>query len=728
MSDGRVSGWFPGRLSWRLLAAILPPVIAAVSVIVWLQYQAARRQILGAIDREIRFLSQRAAQEIDGLLLQRRRDLLTLSEIPVITYYYRNVDFQLHDEAESYRAELERYLLNFARRSRVYPELLYLDAAGREVVHIRDGKTAPRRDGGHSLYFAKARSLGLGGWWSSGIRDHPGLGEAEYYVRAVHDETDVFKGAIVLVHDVGQFVEVLQDAASGRNARAYLKTPERVFPGSAAAASPRETIAGRTALADRPWTVVVETPLEEWLRPLWAVRSAAVATALFGLAVLLAVIFLSVRSITRPIAELVEAARRLGEGDLAYRIRSLGKGEIGTLSAAFNEMAARLDADRRRNDELQRQLIQAEKVAAAGLLLSSVAHELSNPIQVVAGHAQLLNHQVFPPGVHRILEQIQAAAMRCGRIVTNMLLFVRSSRDTRKPVDMAGVLKSALDLMNYQLTRSGNVHVSVEVDPALPEVQGDFQQLSQVLVNLISNARDALGGIDSRPRELTLRLHAGSRWLTVEVRDNGPGVPPELGERVFEPFVTTKEPGRGTGLGLYICRQIAEAHQGTLAFESSPGQATTFRLRLPLGPQEERREPALVEPEAVAGKRVLIADDEADVAGVIAHALAAEGDELVLVHDGAEAVGRLRAERFDLVISDIEMQGVKGYEIYASARKHPLGAIPVLIATGNALDRQVQRFFDESCVPYVVKPFDTHCLRRAVRRLLGGAELRGLQS
>src|SRR6185312_5983323 len=116
------------RLSWKLLAAILPPVILAVSGIVWLQYSLARRELLTAVDRQIRGLAQAAAEDIDDLLEQRRRDLLTLSESPLIADYYRNVDYGLLDEAESYRKELERYLGNFAARTAVYARILYLDA------------------------------------------------------------------------------------------------------------------------------------------------------------------------------------------------------------------------------------------------------------------------------------------------------------------------------------------------------------------------------------------------------------------------------------------------------------------------------------------------------------------------------------------------------------------------------------------------------------------------
>ncbi|HEX4048291.1 MAG TPA: hypothetical protein VH309_10680, partial [Elusimicrobiota bacterium] len=133
----------PARLSWKILAAILPPVILAVIGIVYLQYGLARREMLTAIDRQIRFLAQSTAGDIDELLDQRYRDLFTLSESPLIADYYHNVDYGLLDEAGSYRREFQRYLGNFAARSRVYARVLYLDARGRAVCRLGGAPGSP---------------------------------------------------------------------------------------------------------------------------------------------------------------------------------------------------------------------------------------------------------------------------------------------------------------------------------------------------------------------------------------------------------------------------------------------------------------------------------------------------------------------------------------------------------------------------------------------------------
>ena len=720
----------PTRLSWKLLAAILPSVVIAVSAVAWLEYAAARRQILGGINREVQFLSQRAAREIDDVERRRRQDLLTLSDTPLIADYYHNVDFGLLDEAESYRKELERYLLDFARRSRDYLEVVYIGASGQEAVRVSRGQAAPRRDARAAPYFARARRMAAGEWWCSDIVEDPNVGTAQYWVRSARDEVGEFKGALVLVFDFHRVEDILREGvAPGERARAYIRTADWTFP--RVAPGGREMLSAQTDLWERPWTVFVEVPVESALAPLKTVKRAAFLTALVGLAALVLTIFLWVRSVTGPVARLAAAARRLGEGDLSHRVLVTSSDEIGALSRAFNEMAARLDADQRRQKELQQQLIQAEKISAAGLLLSSVAHELSNPLAIVAGHAQLLNYRDFPKAVHAILDQIRESAMRCGNIVKNMLLFVRSSCDTRKPVKMGVVVESALGLLRYRLTRGSDVDVALDVPSDLPEIAGDFQQLSQVLVNLITNARDAMETVDPRrrKRKLLIRCRADAQRLTVEVQDNGPGIDPELGRKIFEPFVTTKEPGRGTGLGLYICRQIAEAHLGKLTYESRLDEGAAFLLSLPVQAGARINTPVRVfEPLPVPGKRVLVVDDEPGVGDVIAHALSEEGDEVTVTDRGADALARIEKGRFDLVISDIEMEGVKGYEIYELARSAFAPPIPVLIVTGNSLDRRVHKFFEETGVPYVVKPFDTAFLRRAVRRILAGRAVTGLQA
>jgi len=371
---------------------------------------------------------------------------------------------------------------------------------------------------------------------------------------------------------------------------------------------------------------------------------------------------------------------------------------------------------------------EAEKVAAAGLLISSVAHELSNPLTAVSGHAQLLQHRSWPDGLKETFEQIHINANRCSRVVQNMLFFVRASKGDRKPLMLNEVVESSLELLQYRFVKIDGVEVVRELEAGLPKALGDYQQLSQVLVNLINNACDAMQAIErgSGKRRIVLRTRREGARAVVEVEDAGTGVPEELFGRVFEAFVTTKPSGKGTGLGLYICKQIMAGHGGSISFYNRENGGAVFALELPLADGAAVvREEVVVEAPAVPGKRVLVVDDEEGAARVICATLADEGDEVVAVGSGSEALRELE-KGADLVVSDIEMEGVNGYELFKRMREGG-SKVPVLFVTGNILEQGVLDFLVRVEAAYMVKPFRVEGLRRAVRRMLAGERLRGLQ-
>lgn len=716
----------PARLSWRLLAAILPPVILAVSGIVWLQYNLTRGEILREIDQQIVLLAKTTAGNIDGMLEQNYRDLFTLADSPLIADYYRNVDFQLLDEAETYRRELERHLRNFSERSRAYARILYLDKGGRVVCRIAPGAPPGAPAGFTPEDFAAARRA-PDGWWISPIENLEGVGSVLYFAKPLRDELGEFKGMLVLAYDLAQLRELLSGIQVGKRGRAFIRTADGSTLEGRPAIPDADILVASKALHRRPWTVFVEAPLEDFLAPLRAVKNAAIFTALLGGALLVAILLLLVRSITRPIKALVAAARAIGAGDLSHRIAAPGQDELGTLSAAFNDMAEHLALNRKQTAQLQSQLIQAEKLSAVGQLISSVAHEINNPLSVISGYAQLAPSDDCPPRLREDLRRVYGAAMRCRKVVENLLFFVRQSRHERKKVVLNEAADSALELLCYNMKRKEGIQVVLVAPAPGPEVVGDFQQIVQVLVNLIGNACDALaqGASGADGKLLTIRTGADADRAFVEIEDNGPGIPDENSELIFQPFFTTKEPGRGTGLGLPICRQIAREHGGDVTVRSRTGRGSVFRLELPLGCAEEfDRIELLAAPAAlpaVPGKRVLVADDEQDVAEVIARLLREDGDEVRVAHHGGEALKLLEEESFDLVVSDIEMERAKGTDLYAAlAAKGAFPRVKMLFVTGDILNPQVLEFISRTKSEYLAKPFDIGEIRQAMRRLLAG--------
>ena len=241
---------------------------------------------------------------------------------------------------------------------------------------------------------------------------------------------------------------------------------------------------------------------------------------------------------------------------------------------------------RTRMEELRRtqqSLVQSAKLAAIGELAASVAHEINNPLTVILGNSQLLLYQLPPESVeHRKASSIETEAHRAGKIVRDLLDFSRRREPTRAPVSLHEVLERSIDLIRPKLKTAG-VEIERVFNVGLPPLLGDRDQLTQVFVNMVTNAVDAMDGGGSLIVETGLQQSDDGRPMVgVSFTDTGHGISPEQIERIFEPFYTTKAEGRGTGLGLSVSLGIVRSHGGTIDIESKPGAGTTVRIRLPL--------------------------------------------------------------------------------------------------------------------------------------------------
>jgi PAS domain S-box-containing protein len=232
----------------------------------------------------------------------------------------------------------------------------------------------------------------------------------------------------------------------------------------------------------------------------------------------------------------------------------------------------------------QQQLVQASKLASIGELASGVAHELNNPLNNIGlfiGNAldQLEDGPIDLPRLRRTLEATVQQVKKSAEIITHLRIFARTSVKQSEPVDMHAVIRSAASLVEAQL-RLRNVHLSLELCPGRPIVLGNAIQLEQVLINLLTNARDAVERVADKC--ITIRSAIGDAHVDVMVRDTGAGISPEHQGRIFDPFFTTKDVGKGTGLGLSISYGIIHEHQGWITVESESGKGTTFTIHLPL--------------------------------------------------------------------------------------------------------------------------------------------------
>ncbi len=283
--------------------------------------------------------------------------------------------------------------------------------------------------------------------------------------------------------------------------------------------------------------------------------------------------------LTKPLEQLALGAERIGQGDFDTRVHAESSDEIGALAVAFNRMASGLQEREHALIQAQRALVHSAKMAAFGQLGAGIAHEVNNPLAGILGHAQLAIRRLGPENPAKAsLDLIAQETRRCSDIIKNLLRFARQDTPQFQPVNANEAVGAALSIVDHQLSLHG-IRIVRELGESLPQVNGDINQLQQVLVNLAINAQQAMAGLRG---ELSVRTRAVGGQVLIELQDSGPGISPELQKKIFEPFFTTKAAGQGTGLGLSVSYGIIESHGGRIEVRSSPGHGATFVISLPV--------------------------------------------------------------------------------------------------------------------------------------------------
>jgi two-component system, NtrC family, sensor kinase len=285
------------------------------------------------------------------------------------------------------------------------------------------------------------------------------------------------------------------------------------------------------------------------------------------------------RRLTKPLEQLALGAERIGQGDFDTRVHAQSSDEMGALAVAFNRMASGLQERELALIQAQRALVHSAKMAAFGQLGAGIAHEVNNPLTGILGHAQLAIRRLGPENPAKSsLDLIAQESRRCIDIIKNLMRFARQETPQFQPIDANEAVGAALSIVDHQLSLHG-IRIVRELGLSLPQVNGDINQLQQVLVNLAINAQQAMAG---QRGELSVRTRAVGGQVLIELQDTGPGISPELQKKIFEPFFTTKPAGQGTGLGLSVSYGIIESHGGRIEVRSSPGRGATFVISLPV--------------------------------------------------------------------------------------------------------------------------------------------------
>lgn len=360
--------------------------------------------------------------------------------------------------------------------------------------------------------------------------------------------------------------------------------------------------------------------------------------------------------------------------------------------------------------ELEGKLVQAERLAALGLLAASVGHEIRQPLAYLLASVDALQRasaaSTESSSFASSLDNVRKGASRIAEIAATLDMFARQRRRSTTTFDVRLAVRAALDLCASEL--DGRANVDLQIDDALL-VRGDEGELTQVFANLFLNAAHAIAkSTQAAPGRITIRATRTADRGRVSVVDTGTGISPEVRERIFDPFFTTKEAGRGTGLGLFISRNIVVAHGGTLEVESVPGSGTIVVVALLAAPSGPTRTTSDVRPRVVTRRRrlsLLIVDDERRFLDSLR--LVLDGIHYIVAEsDATKALALLSAEpvRFDVVLCDLSMPALDGPTFHAQMKNLGVEDRFVLM-TGGAYTAHAAEFLEESACARIDKPF-----------------------
>ena len=356
---------------------------------------------------------------------------------------------------------------------------------------------------------------------------------------------------------------------------------------------------------------------------------------------------------------------------------------------------------------LAEQLLQREKLAAVGQLVSGVAHELNNPLAGIMAFSQLmLAMSGATPDQQDALVTIHKEAKRAAKIVSNLLIFARQRHPERTDADLNQVLQDTLELRRYSL-RTHQIEVDTQYDPDLPLTWADAFQVQQVILNLLTNAEQALRDHTGEKR-ITLRTRREGELIIASITDTGPGIPAEELDQIFNPFFTTKPVGEGTGLGLSISDAIIREHGGQIRVSSRVGEGATFTVELPIvhAPAPRTGEIPVAVERSTAPRTMLIVDDEPALRAALSLYLEREGHTVDAVGSGREALEHARSRRYDAILLDLRMPDMSGDVLFAELQaSDPEHAARVVFATGDVDSEAARAFLERSGRPYIEKPF-----------------------
>ncbi|MFC1885653.1 response regulator [Thermodesulfobacteriota bacterium] len=462
-------------------------------------------------------------------------------------------------------------------------------------------------------------------------------------------------------------------------------------------------------------------------------RSLLINSILIGFLFLLvgdAIVYVMVNRVIYPLNRLIKEVKALEKGDLGEKVPVETKDEIGKLAAAFNQMSETLKLREAEKERLQKQLRHAQKMEAIGTLSGGIAHDFNNILGAIIGYTELaLLTAPRESEMHHFLDEVFKAGTRAKNLVKQILTFSRMGTTERRPMRIEPIVKEALTMIRATLPTTIEIRKHFKSD--LASVLSDPTQIHQVMINICANAGHAMdekGGIldvsldeleiDDNEEESSLSLHSG-RYQRLTVSDTGHGMAPSVMERIFDPYYTTKGPGKGTGMGLSAVHGIVKGLGGEIVVRSEPGKGSSFEIYFPTVDEKalERRE--ILSPIPRGSERLLFVDDEKSLVDIGLKMLQELGYQVSAKTSSIKALElfRIQSDQFDLIITDMTMPHMTGMQL-AENIKQIRPEIPIIILTGfsEAISKEKTEAIGINSV--LIKPVTREVIARKIREAL----------
>ncbi len=624
-------------ITTKLLIIIIPLVCLPVIVVGYLSYHGSVSRITRLSEIEQTTKATAAAGEINSILDYCRNDLEIIVKVPLITDYYYTKEYNHVTQAELNLRKIVKLFEDVIQRSELYYRIRLIDQQGNEAAAVgRAGEEPARRsEPQEEKLFQRAKWIGGDQLYTSEITysaNRQGL--VVYFVKPIVNIWGEFAGEVVIDLDYEKILELVKSIKVGEGGYAFLvdefgrMIAHPLFApyefNLAKYPDPRlrefiiDMMAGETgwktysyfgekaaAYAPIPsvsWSLAVTIPIEEFKKEAMAIRKnvaqvVVVTLLIAGLAY----------NLLRPVKRLVAATERIAAGDLYQDLPVASRDELGALTGSFNRMIRNIR-------EMQDELVRSEKLVSLGRLSAGVAHEIRNPLNAMKGAiVYMQRRKKDDPLIQEYTQLILEEIDRLNRVVTEFLYFAKQSAPRPVPTQLNDLIVNTLNLFEERF-REGATRLSLSLDPTLPRLMLDSDQIEQVLVNLIINAMDAMprGG----DLEMLTYLENGaahgesSDFAQLVIRDTGMGIAQEDMKNIFDPFFSAKE--GGTGLGLPLSLGIIENHGARLRIRSAVGKGTLVTVEFPVEGLGDSTKPANDHGGRIGGRS---RTDEAHTAG-----------------------------------------------------------------------------------------------------------------